>query len=80
MTTRGGEKKHYVRVLAKIFFNFDALKSSVTRPIKSWKRVKMDIESLSWALAKSTKEFLMQEEGGEEEEYVHLLHRMGFTN
>jgi len=76
----GGEKKHYVRVLAKIFFNFDALKSSVTRPIKSWKRVKMDIESLSWALAKSTKEFLMQEGGGEEEEYVHLLHRLGFTN
>jgi hypothetical protein len=76
----GGEKKHYVRVRAKIFFNFDALKSSVTRPIKSWKRVKMDIESLSWALAKSTKEFVMQEGGGEEEEYVHLLHRMGFTN
>lgn len=47
-----------VNRLALIWYNFDSLSSSKSRPIKSYRRLKKDIETLTWILIKETKKFL----------------------
>ena len=48
----------FVNQLAQIWYNFDSLKVAKTRPFKTYRRLKRDIESLTWALVKTTKGFL----------------------
>jgi hypothetical protein len=48
----------YVNRLAHIWYNFDALQSAKSRPYKTYRRLKRDIETLTWTLVKETRTFL----------------------
>jgi hypothetical protein len=71
----------FLNRLALIWYNFDSLSTSNSRPIKSYRRLKRDIEALTWVLVKETKRFveLLQTEEGDEESqsqsYLELLAR-----
>jgi hypothetical protein len=68
--------------LALIWYNFDSLPTAKARPIRSYRRLKKEIEALTWILVKETKIFLTQAEEGEQEEaaifvaYQDLLGRL----
>jgi hypothetical protein len=66
----------FVNRLALIWYNFDSLSSSASRPIKSYRRLKKDIEALTWTLVKETKRFVesVQGEGQEEERLSQSYH------
>ena len=51
-------KTRFLNVLAKIWYNFDSLASTKTRQIKSYGRLKRDINTLTWVLVRETKKFI----------------------
>eukprot|EP01041_Mallomonas_annulata_P006636 gene6636-13445_t len=52
----------FVNILAKIWYNFDALHCASARPIRSYGRLRREIESLTWTIVRETKRFLMTNE------------------
>jgi hypothetical protein len=44
--------------LALVWYNFDSLPTAKSRPIRSYRRLKKEIEALTWILVKETKSFL----------------------
>ena len=66
----------YSSNLARIFFDFDSLKSAVSRPIKSQKRLKRTISDLAWSLARTTRIFLESSSSEDLKHYNALLDRL----
>ena len=50
----------YMNRLAQIWYNFDSLSCFRARPIRSYRRLKNDIQTLSWILVNETIQFLVK--------------------
>lgn len=48
----------YVNRLAHIWYNFDGMQTAKSRPYKTYRRLKRDIETLTWSLVRETKTFV----------------------
>ena len=48
----------FLNQLALIWYNFDSLSTARSRPFKSYRRLKKDIEILTWIVIKETKQFI----------------------
>jgi hypothetical protein len=48
----------YMNRLAQLWFNFDSMQCFRKRPIKSYRRLKADIETLTWILVTETVKFV----------------------
>jgi len=73
----GGVRLVFSHTLSKIWYDFDGLKTAQTRPIKSWGRLKSEVESRSWTLCQSTKAFLQSDGRANTEKYKLLIERLG---
>jgi hypothetical protein len=63
-------RRKFMETLAKVWYNFDALKAARTRPFKSWARLQKTIEEVSWSIVSASDKFVreleeMQEAAGE---------------
>jgi hypothetical protein len=68
----------YVIELSKIWFDFDSLVTAKKRPIKTYSRLKKEIETLSVSVASATKYFLEKGNIDDEEGYAQLLLRLDY--
>ena len=77
----------YMNTLARVWYNFDSLQCFRARPIRSYRRLKADLETLTWTLVRETAHFLLDFSGsgsGSEEQaresvctqYTSLLTRL----
>ena len=73
----GGVRLAFIQILFKIWFDFDGWNNAISRPIKTWGRLKSEIDSRSWALIQSTKAFLQSDGRTNADKYNELIKRQG---
>jgi tetratricopeptide (TPR) repeat protein len=53
-------RRRFMETLAKVWYNFDALRAAKTRPFKSWARLQKSIEDVSWSIVHASDKYVRE--------------------